>query len=175
MTQLARYNPFNDLLNPENLIDRFFAFPRFELLDDLTTWTWQDMMTFPTPAVDMYETDKEVVVKASLPGYAEDEIEVEECRGYLTIRAKRTQEEKRHGRSWQMERRQYGAWQRSVLLPHEVNADKARAGLRDGVLTITLPKARGGKSLIHRIAVSAPKLRLPRLRKGERRVKVARK
>jgi len=175
MTRLVRYNPFNDLLNPDYLMDRFLSFPRFDILDDLATWRWPDMFTLETPEVDIYETDKEVVVKASLPGFSEDEIEVEERSGYLTIRAKRQREEKRQGRTWQAERRQYGSWQRSVLLPHEVNADKARAELRDGVLTVTLPKVRGGKSLIKRIKVSAPKLRLPRLRQGERRVKVARK
>lgn len=175
MTQLARYNPFNDLLNPDYLMDRFLSFPRYDLLDDLTIWRWPEMHALETPAVDMYETDQEVILKASLPGYSEDDIEVEERRGYLTIRAKRTRAEKRHGRTWHIERREYGAWQRSLLLPHEVNTDKARAELRDGVLTITLPKVRGGKSLIRRIKVNAPKLRLPRLRKEERRVKVARK
>ncbi len=175
MTHLVRYNPFNDLFNPDYLMDRFLSFPRFDVLDDLTIWSWPDILTLDTPEVDMYETDKEVVVKASLPGYTEDEIEVEERNGYLTIRAKREREEKRHGRTWQAERHQYGAWQRSLLLPHEVNADKARAELRNGVLTVTLPKVRGGKSLIKRIKVSVPKLRLPRLSKGERRVKVTRK
>lgn len=175
MTRLVRYDPFHDLLNPDYLMDRFLSFPRFDILDDLTTWRWPDLLAVETPPVDMSETDKEVIVKASLPGYREDEIEVEERRGYLTIRAKRAREEKRQGRTWQMERRQYGTWQRTLLLPHEVNADKARAELRDGVLTITLPKVRGGKSLIQRIKVNAPKLRLPRLSKGERRVKVARK
>lgn len=175
MTRLVRYDPFNDLLNPDYLMDRFLSFPRFDILDDLTTWSWPDILTLETPEVDMYETDKEIVVKASLPGFSEDEIEVEERGGYLTIRAKREREEKRHGRTWLAERRQYGTWQRSLLLPHEVNVDKARAELSNGVLTVTLPKVRGGKSLIKRIQVSAPKLRLPRLSKGERRVKVTRK
>jgi len=79
----------------------------------------------------------------------------------LTIQAKSDVEGEREERGWRIRERYLGAWRRSVRLPEAVRADKARAELRDGILTIELPKVETRKKLVNRIKVNMPKLKLP--------------
>jgi HSP20 family protein len=101
-----------------------------------------------------------------------DEVQVEERQGYLTIRLERKQEDEHEQSGWQWRQRRYGAWQRTVQLPETVKGEKARAELRDGILTVTLPKVQPTQKLVNRIKVSLPKVGLPRLGKKEKTIKV---
>jgi HSP20 family protein len=132
-------------------------------------WRWGDNLP-----VDMYETDDAIVVKAALPGVREEDIDIEERNGILTIRAESKAEDERHTFGWHIRERRYGLWQRSLRLPTEVKVNKAKAELCDGILTITLPKAHAGKPLVNKIKVSRilPKIRLPKIGKREHEIKV---
>jgi HSP20 family protein len=89
----------------------------------------------------MYQTDDEVVVKASLPGFKVDEVQINVTGDVLTLRGEMKQEEEKKERAWHIREHRWGSFERSIALPTEVTADKAVADFENGILTITLPKA----------------------------------
>jgi HSP20 family protein len=93
------------------------------------------------PAVDMYQTDDEVVVRAALPGFKSDEVQINVTGDVLTLRGETKHEEEQKERAWHIREHRWGSFERSIALPTEVTADKAVADFENGILTITLPKA----------------------------------
>ncbi len=93
-------------------------------------------------AVDMFETDDHLVVKASVPGVKPENLDITVQGESLTIKGemKEEQEEKQQGRYHVRERRQ-GAFSRVLTLPFPIQGDKVTATFDNGVLTLTLPKA----------------------------------
>jgi len=95
--------------------------------------TWQ-------PAVEMYETDTEYVVRAALPGVDPKSIDVEVADDGLTLRAERREEKEERGRNYLRRELRYGLFQRTLPLPGGVKADQAKATYKDGVLEVHVPK-----------------------------------
>ena len=107
------------------------------------------------PAIDLDETDKEMVVTAELPGVSEKDIEVSLAGDMLTIKGeKKTETEEKKGNSTYTERR-YGSFARSLRLPFEVKDEQVDAKFKDGVLTVRLPKPAEMQSQVRRIEVKA--------------------
>jgi len=103
--------------------------------------TWGEF----TPQVDVIEKEKEILVKAELPGMSEKDVQVSLAQDALTISGeKKTEEEHRSGNVYRMER-SYGAFSRTIPLPVDVDVEKADATFKNGVLTITLPKVAAAK------------------------------
>ncbi len=98
-----------------------------------------------TPAVDIYETDQSVVVKAELPGVGKDDIAVEVKDGILTLRGERKFEKEVKDENYHRIERSYGTFLRSFALPVSVDQDKVSARFKDGVLDIELPKKEKAK------------------------------
>ena len=92
-------------------------------------------------AVDMVETKDDVVVKAAAPGLKAEDIDISVTGDLLTIKGEFKSEIKTEGASVIRQERRYGAFERTLSLPTQVVADKARAEFENGVLTLTLPKA----------------------------------
>jgi HSP20 family protein len=93
------------------------------------------------PAVDMYQTDEEVVVKVALPGFKADEVQINITGDVLTLRGEQKHEEEKKEKAWHIREHRWGSFERSIGLPTEVTADRAIADFENGILTITLPKA----------------------------------
>ncbi len=107
------------------------------------------------PAVDIDETDKELVVTAELPGVTDKDVEVSLAGDILTIRGeKKAEHEQKNGDSYYAERR-FGSFSRSLRLPFEVRDDKVDARFKDGVLTIHLPKPEDLQKSVRKIEVKA--------------------
>jgi HSP20 family protein len=107
------------------------------------------------PAIDLDETDKEMVVTAELPGVTDKDIEVSLAGDVLTIKGeKKTETEEKKGDSYYTERR-YGSFARSLRLPFEVKDEQVHAKFKDGVLTVRLPKPAEIQSQVRRIDVKA--------------------
>lgn len=105
------------------------------------------------PEMDVKETDKEVRVTAELPGLEEKDVEVTLTEGVLTIKGqKREEHEEEKGEFFRSERR-YGMFERSIALPNGIDADKAKASFKKGVLKVTLPKTAEAQSNRRRIAI----------------------
>ncbi len=97
-------------------------------------------------AAEVEETAEAVIVRVEIPGLSREDLEVAVLDGHLVVRGERRMERRQeHGRFHLMEVA-YGAFERWIPLPAEVDEDRAQARYRDGVLTVTLPKlhASGG-------------------------------
>ena len=137
MSNLTRWEPAREMMTLREAMDRLFddAFTRpFSIVrDGGSTWS--------SPAVDMYQTDNEIVVKAALPGIKADEVQINVTGDILTLKGEMKQEEEKKDKSWHIREHRWGAFERSVQLPTSVISDRARADFDNGILTITLPKS----------------------------------
>jgi len=99
------------------------------------------MAGFQSPAIDMYQTEDEVVVKASLPGMKADDVQISITGETLSIKGEFKEKAETKEKAYHLREQRYGSFERTLGLPAEVVADKAKAEFEDGILTITLPKA----------------------------------
>ncbi len=136
MTQLTRWEPFRDLVSLREAMDRLF---------EESVVRPRGMAQAPgirgSLAVDVYETDDDVVVKASVPGIDADDLDISVTGDILTIKGESRAEEEVEEENYFCRERWYGAFSRSITIPASVQADKAEADFEDGVLTLRLPKA----------------------------------
>jgi HSP20 family protein len=134
MSNLTRWEPMREMMTLREAMDRLFddAFTRPINLRD-GGWS--------APAVDMYQTDDEVVVRAALPGFKADEVQINVTGDVLTLRGEVRQQEEQKERAWHIREQRWGSFERSLTLPTDVKADQAAADFENGILTITLPKA----------------------------------
>jgi HSP20 family protein len=98
-----------------------------------------------TPALDVQETESEVIVKASMPGFKSEDIEVHVDRNTLTIRGTSREERDEEEGTWHVRERRYGSMFRSLSLPTLVDNEMAEAKMADGVLEIRLPKTEASR------------------------------
>ena len=133
MSNLIRWEPAREFMTLREAMDHLFddAFTRPLTLRD--GWS--------VPAVDMYQTDDEVVLKASIPGFKAEDVQISVTGDILTLRGEMKQEEEKKDKAWYMREQRWGSFERSVALPTAVVSDKAKAEFENGILTVTLPKA----------------------------------
>jgi len=93
------------------------------------------------PAVDVHETKDDFVLSFDLPGVTEKDVHISITGDLLTVKGERRFEREGDGDTYHRLERLYGRFERSVQLPTMVQTDKVKATYRDGVLTMTLPKA----------------------------------
>jgi len=133
MSRVVRLEPYREPLSIREMMDRFFN------EHVMGTRLWGNGASLPT--VDMYQTDDEVVVKATLPGVKPDDIAISVTGDVLTRRGSSTEETERKDATYYLRERSHGEFSRSLPLPAPLIADKAKAEFENGVLTLTLPKA----------------------------------
>ena len=135
MSNLTRWEPVREMMTLREAMDRLF--------DDAFTrpLSLRDNWSMATPAIDMYQTDNEVVVRASIPGIKADEVQINITGDVLTLKGEVKHEEERKDRAWHIREQRFGSFERSVALPTSVKSEQAEAVFEDGILTITLPKA----------------------------------
>ena len=92
------------------------------------------------PAVDVSESDEAYQIAAELPGLSEEDVSVELDDGVITLKGERRQQEQRDERGVRFSERAYGSFQRSFRLPADVDQEGIQAKLKDGVLTVRLPR-----------------------------------
>lgn len=109
-------------------------------------------MELATPSVDIIDRDDEVVVRAEVPGYRKEDIQVSMSNGMLTLKGETKSEEKEEKGDYYRCEITHGAFSRTMALPAAVDDTKARAAMKDGVLELTLPKVEKGKR--HTITIS---------------------
>ena len=137
---LVRWDPLREMVTLREAVDRLMA------ESFVRPGSAFPFLGVEGPAVDMYQSKDEVVVKAAIPGFKAGDVQVQVTGDVLTIRGEMHQAEDRDEKSWQMREQRWGAFERSVGLPAPVTADKAEAEFEDGILTITLPKAAEARS-----------------------------
>lgn len=95
--------------------------------------------------IDMYQTDSEVIVKSTIAGVKPEDIDVSINNDMLTIRGTRSTEETVEQENYYYQECYWGSFSRSVVLPVDVLPEKVEAALKNGILTIKLPKAETNK------------------------------
>lgn len=93
------------------------------------------------PAVDLCETNDEVVVTATVPGIKPDDLKITLTGDVLQISGQTTEDTERKDATYHMRERRSGQFHRTISLPASVNADAVKSEFQNGVLTLTLPKA----------------------------------
>lgn len=120
---------FGRLAGLQDEIDRLFESP-------LTAWA---------PALDVHEDKDSFSVRVELPGMKREDIEVTLQDGALVISGERKEEKVREDATVHRQERFYGKFSRALTLPAAVSGDKVKAQYKDGILTVTLPKAEEAK------------------------------
>ncbi len=135
MSNLIRWEPAREMMTLREAMDRLF--------DDAFTrpLSIRDGWSMANPAIDMYQTENDVVVKASIPGMKAEDVQINITGDILTLKGEVKQEEERKDKAWHIREQRFGSFERSVALPTSVKTDKAEASFENGILTITLPKA----------------------------------
>lgn len=146
MANLIRWEPFRETRRLHDMLDR--AMDR-SLLDN---W-WFDGGSTGRLALDVYQTDNDVVVKANIPGISPEDIDISVSGDTLTIQGETREEVETDEAQYLLRERRYASFARSITLPSSVEADKASADFENGVLVLTLPKVEEVKP--KRIAVKA--------------------
>jgi HSP20 family protein len=106
---------------------------RGNLREETTSGQW-------SPAVDILETDGDIILKAELPGVDLDAIDIQIRDNVLTLRGERTFEDEVKKDHYHRIERSYGSFTRSFTLPSTVDQARVQAQLRDGILEVKLPK-----------------------------------
>jgi HSP20 family protein len=149
MTTIARWEPFRGLSTLHDQVNRLFNETTFRGQGEdsaLTTWS---------PAVDIYETENELVVKADLPDVAEKDIDVRVENNLLTIRGERKFDKSVSEDNYLRVERSYGAFSRSFSLPNTVNAEAIHGEYKNGVLAVTMPKREESKPRQVKVSISS--------------------
>lgn len=131
---IVRWQPFEDLVSLREAMDRLFE----ESFVRPRAWLAPTVLDLP---IDMYETSDELVVTVAVPGMKPEDLEITITGDTLCIKGEVKSEAKVEKASYYRQERRYGSCTRSISLPVPVQTDKVEAKLKDGILTITLPKA----------------------------------
>ena len=126
-----RYQPFTEL---RRAVDRLF---------DERFFTPYRLFTFDrseTNPIDVYQTESEMVVKATVPGVKPEDVDVTIDDNILTIKGETKAEEKIERKDYLYQEHRYGTFRRSVVLPRGLKAEKAEASFENGILTLSIPK-----------------------------------
>ena len=123
----------------DHIFDNFFGRGRKGEIEG-----WQSS-GLRSPAVDMEETDKQIIVKAEMPGLEPNDFHISLTENTLTIKGEKKEEKEEKKRNYHMVERRYGSFYRSIPLPCSVETDKVEASYKKGILEITLPKAKAAR------------------------------
>lgn len=129
---VMRYKPFVDFDEIGNGL-RVFQDTVNRLLSEPTSRPW-------TPAVDIFETENELLLKADLPGVDMKHIDIQLENGTLALRGERKYENETKEGGFHRVERSYGSFARYFTLPETVDPEHVNADYKNGVLTVTLPK-----------------------------------
>ena len=148
-TTLNRWEPFYGTATLQQHLNRLFGNSTEHSADapNLTAWA---------PAVDIYETEHELVVKADLPDIDPKDLDIRVENNLLTIRGERKFEKKVAEDSYLRVERAYGSFSRSFSLANTVNSESIKADYQNGVLTLNVPKREEAKPKQIKVNVGTP-------------------
>ena len=141
MANVVRWDPFRDLTDFRDTVDRVFYRGGWPAAFGHPRAVFTLRSTAGLLPVDVYETEEDVVVEASLPGVKPEEVNVSITGNRLVIKAESKSEQEDNATGYYRQERRSGAFQRALTLPVKVDAEKAVATVENGVLLLTLPKA----------------------------------
>src|SRR5579864_2943000 len=132
-TMITRWEPFRNISSLQEQVNRLFDSSFKGNGDNSTLTTW-------APAVDIYETENELVLKADLPDVNEKDIDIRVENNMLTIQSERNLEQTVKQDNYLRVERAYGTFSRSFGLPNTINTEAIKAEYKNGVLRVEMPK-----------------------------------
>lgn len=131
-----RWDPFGEMLSMQRDMDRLFGRLGVGRAAEgsAPSVAWM-------PRIDVKTTGDDMVVYAEVPGMGRDDIDIEVTDGVLTIKGERKAETEKTEEGWLIRERSYGSFERSLVLPEGVEADKITADYKAGVLEVHVPRA----------------------------------
>ena len=136
MMNLVRWNPWREMSTLQHRFNSFFNDPFFRSGgedDEPHMGSW-------LPAVDMFDDDDKIVIKAELPGMDKKDISVDIENRVLTLSGERNYDNEVKEENYYRRERAYGRFKRAFNLPAEVDSDQIKADFKDGVLKVEIPK-----------------------------------
>ncbi len=134
------WDPFGELSTLQERMNRLFE----ERLPSTRNEEELNLGTF-YPAVDIREGDKEITIKAELPGIKKEDVHIDVNDGVITLSGERKLEKEDKKENYHRIERSYGSFHRSFTLPSTVDVEKIKATYKDGILEATLPKTEEAK------------------------------
>ena len=149
---LTRWDPYRELGALADRFNRAFGAltPSRNRDEEMSLGSW-------LPPVDIAEDKDKITLTAELPGFKQDQIEIQMEDGVLTLRGERKFEDEKEGRNFHRVERSYGQFVRSFTLPNNVNRDGIRAHFSDGLLQVELPKREEAKPRQIKISADSDK------------------
>jgi HSP20 family protein len=145
---LVRWEPFRELATLQTEMSR--------LMNGLFEGNGRETQSW-VPALDVYETEDDLVYAFDLPGVAEERISIELVEDALTVSAERERSEERSGEGFHRSERRFGSFTRTVGVPHGTSDDSVKADYRNGVLEVRVAKPAERKPLRIPVGGSQPK------------------
>jgi HSP20 family protein len=142
---LLKYSPFADVDDMPGLRQMQDTLSRF--LSEPSSRPW-------TPAVDILETENELVLKMDVPEVELKDVDIRLENHTLTVKGERKFENRQDSKAYHRIERSYGTFARSFTLPDTLDTDKVRADYKNGVLNITLPKKEVAKPRTIKVEIS---------------------
>ena len=146
---IVKWAPYRDVGTLSRSMDRWF--------DDRLFWSVWPTSRVSGMALDVYQTDESLVVKATLPGIKPEEVKVTVTGDHLTIEGESGAEEEKKEHDYVIRERRVGASRRVIRLPEGLDTEKAEGSFEEGVLTLTIPRAESAKPKSLKIDVKAKK------------------
>lgn len=128
-----------------NLIHKNSTWSPLSIFDELETGKYPMFRENFSPDVDVHEEENQYVLKADVPGISKDNLEVSFTDNVLTLRGERKEEKEAKEKSYYRFERWSGSFERSFEFATEIDAAKAKASFKDGVLELVIPKAESAK------------------------------
>lgn len=153
MSSIIRWDPFVEVGTLRRAMDRLFD---DVLVGERAPRTSQNGLPVAAwePAVEMYETGDEVIVRAEMPNVDPSNVDVTVTGDAITIKGTVRQEEEKKDRSYYRRELRYGSYVRTLPLPAEVKGGDAKATYKDGVLEVKIPKSERAKPTSVKVQVA---------------------
>ncbi|MDH4264046.1 MAG: Hsp20/alpha crystallin family protein [Deltaproteobacteria bacterium] len=147
---LIRWDPFREMSALQERMNRLFSDVRAQAPvrgEEIVQGAW-------VPAVDIFETNEAIVLKAELPGITSQDILLEVKDNTLTLKGEKKFEKEVKEENYHRVERSYGSFQRAFTLPGTIHQEKVKAKFKDGILEITLPKVEEAKPKQIKVEIS---------------------
>lgn len=146
---IVRWEPLRDLLTTQDRFNRLLNETFSHVFGDegVSARAW-------APAIDIFETDDNLVLKAELPGVDPKDVELRVEDSTLYLKGQRKFEHEVKEENYHRQERSYGSFSRTFAMPSGIDADRVKAEYKDGLLTLTMPKREEAKPKTIKINVS---------------------
>jgi HSP20 family protein len=136
------------------MVEKSSMYSLWPALTDPLRMFGQRLADWVAPASEASADSDNYRIAIEVPGVSEDDIEVTLDDGVLTLKGEKSSTREDKGETWFFSERQFGAFQRSFRLPPDADAEKVAAAMKDGVLTVTVPKRVGTADKSRKVAIS---------------------